>query len=72
MITYRQIELALGWIRAQGLVKMKIESQNTNVPAVRFYHKQGATLATVDESAYWLSQHTPVVVVFDIYRRTLL
>ncbi len=44
--------MAVDWSRKQGLVKMKIECQNTNIPAVRFYHKQGAVLAAIDEHAY--------------------
>lgn len=43
---------AAAWSREQGLVQMKIECQNNNVPAVRFYHKQGAVLGAVDEYAY--------------------
>ena len=32
---------------------MKIECQNNNVPAVKFYHKQGAVLSAIDEYAYY-------------------
>ena len=32
---------------------MKIECQNNNVPACKFYHKQGAVLSAVDEYAYY-------------------
>ncbi len=45
-------DLAADWSRRQGLTQMKIECQNVNVPAVRFYHKQGAVLAAIDENAY--------------------
>jgi ribosomal protein S18 acetylase RimI-like enzyme len=31
---------------------MKIECQNNNVPAVKFYHKQGAVLSAINEYAY--------------------
>ncbi|MBQ8397917.1 MAG: GNAT family N-acetyltransferase [Clostridia bacterium] len=47
-------DMAADWSRAQGLRQMKIECQNNNVPAVRFYHKQGAVLGMVDEYAYYL------------------
>ena len=40
------------WARGEGLRQMKIECQNNNVPACRFYHKQGAVLSAVDEYAY--------------------
>ncbi len=45
--------MAVDWSRAQGLVQMKIECQNNNIPAVRFYHKQGAVLSAIDEYAYY-------------------
>jgi len=32
---------------------MKIECQNNNVPAVKFYHKQGAILSAINEHAYY-------------------
>jgi len=46
-------DMAVEWSRDQGLTQMKIECQNNNVPAVRFYHKQGAVLAAIDEYAYY-------------------
>lgn len=45
--------LAAEWSRGEGLVQMKIECQNNNVPAVQFYHKQGAVLSAIDEYAYY-------------------
>jgi len=44
---------AVEWSRTQGLKEMKIECQNNNVAACRFYHKQGAVLAKMDEYAYF-------------------
>lgn len=32
---------------------MKIECQNNNEPACKFYHKQGAVLRKIDEYAYF-------------------
>jgi hypothetical protein len=32
---------------------MKIECQNNNVPACRFYQNQGAVLGAIDEFAYY-------------------
>lgn len=46
-------QMAADWAREQGLIQMKIECQNDNVPAVRFYHRQGAALGRIDEYAYY-------------------
>jgi ribosomal protein S18 acetylase RimI-like enzyme len=46
-------DMAVNWSRAQGLVQLKIECQNNNIPAIRFYHKQGAVLSAMDEYAYY-------------------
>lgn len=45
--------MAVEWSRSEGLAQMKIECQNNNVPAVKFYHKQGAVLSAIDEYAYY-------------------
>ena len=45
--------MAADWSRGQGFMQMKIECQNSNIPAVRFYHKQGAVLCAIDEFAYY-------------------
>lgn len=37
-------DMAVSWSRKQRYIQMKIECQNNNVPAVKFYHKQGAVL----------------------------
>ena len=44
-------DMAVKWSREQGIVQMKIECQNNNVPAVKFYHKQGAVLSMINEYA---------------------
>jgi len=46
-------DMVVKWSREQGLVQLKIECQNNNVPAVKFYHKQGAVLTAVNEYAYF-------------------
>ncbi|MCL1896808.1 MAG: GNAT family N-acetyltransferase [Clostridiales bacterium] len=46
-------DMAAGWARGNGFAQMKIECQNNNVPACRFYHKQGAVLVAIDEHAYY-------------------
>jgi streptothricin acetyltransferase len=43
---------AAGWARAQGCRQLKIETQNVNVPACRFYKKQGCLLGEIDRYAY--------------------
>ena len=47
------LDMAMKWSREQGMVQMKIECQNNNIPAVNFYHKQGAVLCAIDEYAYY-------------------
>ena len=41
------------WAKGEGFSQMKIECQNNNVPACRFYHKQGAVLSEINEYAYY-------------------
>jgi GNAT superfamily N-acetyltransferase len=40
------------WARARGFRWLKIETQNVNVPACRFYQKMGCTLGAIDRFAY--------------------
>lgn len=40
------------WAEARGCRRLKVETQNINVAACRFYARQGCVLATVDRSAY--------------------
>lgn len=40
------------WARARGCRWLKIETQNINVPACRFYHKMGCTVGAIDRFAY--------------------
>ena len=57
-----QIEFAnSGWkavnfiqeAKSDGYKQMIIECQNNNVPACKFYHKQGALLSKIDTYAYY-------------------
>ncbi len=43
---------AVRWSQDQGYRQMKIETQNVNVPACRFYAGQGCRLDEVNPSAY--------------------
>ncbi len=43
---------AADWARARGCRQMKIETQNTNVPACRFYAARGCVLGGVNRFGY--------------------
>ncbi len=43
---------AEGWSRERGCRWMKVETQNINVPACKFYAKMGGTLGEIDVQAY--------------------
>ncbi len=43
---------AEGWARDRGYVQLKVETQNINVPACRFYARQGCVLRGVRPGAY--------------------
>ena len=40
------------WGREEGMRLLKIETQNTNVPACRFYQRMGARLGGLQRHAY--------------------
>jgi len=43
---------AAEWARARGCRQLKIETQNNNVPACRFYARQGCRLGSIVRRAY--------------------
>lgn len=43
---------AADWARKRRCVELKIETQNVNVPACRFYAKQGCQLGEINRYAY--------------------
>lgn len=43
---------AVEWCRKKDFGKLKIETQNINVPACRFYAKHGAVLGAIDKHGY--------------------
>lgn len=51
-IGQRLLDAGIAGARADGYTQMVIECQNNNVPACRFYKKQGAQLIKVDTCAY--------------------
>lgn len=44
------IEMAKGWARKQGVKKLFVATQSSNIPALRLYIKTGANILT---SSYW-------------------
>lgn len=48
----RLLDQAADWSRKQGCKQLKIETQNINVPACRFYAARGCKLLTIDRHAY--------------------
>ena len=43
---------AEGWAAARGCRRLKVETQNVNVPACRFYARQGCVLGAIHRFAY--------------------
>jgi GNAT superfamily N-acetyltransferase len=43
---------AEAWARSRGCSVLKVETQNVNVPACRFYARMGCTLSSIDIAAY--------------------
>ena len=48
----RLFRRAVDWAREKGCVSLKIETQNINVPACRFYASQGCKLGAIYPRAY--------------------
>lgn len=46
------LDYAATWARQQGCTQIKIETQNNNVPACRFYASRGCRLGAIDRYAY--------------------
>ena len=43
---------AVAWSRNRNCRNFKVETQNINVPACRFYQRQGCSLSSIDRNAY--------------------
>ena len=43
---------AVAWARRRGCRQLKVETHNTNVPACRFYARQGCVLGAIHRRAY--------------------
>ncbi len=48
-LLFRAVE---AWARDRRCRILKVETQNTNVPACRFYRRMGCTLGAIDRFAY--------------------
>ncbi len=48
----RLVQASAEWARGHGARQLKIETQNVNVRACRFYRQQGARLGEIDRYAY--------------------
>ena len=48
----RLFERVAAWARARGCRQLKIETQNVNVPACRFYASRGCRLGAIDRDGY--------------------
>lgn len=46
------LEAALAWAKRHNCQRLKVETQNINVPACRLYAKHGFTLSVIDRHAY--------------------
>lgn len=51
-VGHRLFAAAVEWARAHGCRELKVETQNINVPACRFYARQGCELKTIQQGAY--------------------
>jgi GNAT superfamily N-acetyltransferase len=51
-IGQRLFEYALNWAKMRNCRLFKVETQNINVPACRFYLKQGCELGAINRFAY--------------------
>lgn len=52
-IGQKLLDMGIGGAQEDGYRQVIIECQNNNVPACRFYQKQGAVLAKIDMYAYY-------------------
>ncbi|MDQ2855650.1 MAG: GNAT family N-acetyltransferase [Acidobacteriota bacterium] len=45
-------QAAEAWAKARGCRQLRVETQNINIPACRFYARRGCSLSKVDRDAY--------------------
>lgn len=51
-IGHQLFSRAIAWAKARNCRQLKVETQNINVPACRFYVKQGCVLGSINRFAY--------------------
>ena len=51
-IGHKLFEAAVKWARGRQCRELKVETQNINVPACRFYEQQGCRLSSINRFAY--------------------
>ena len=61
------IENAARWSRERGVTRMKIETQNVNVTACRFYQRMGCTLGDIRRFGYAGQPHVAHEVQLNWY-----
>jgi ribosomal protein S18 acetylase RimI-like enzyme len=52
------------WSKERNCKQIKIETQNNNIPACKFYAKQGAILAEINEYAYFGEDLDEVMLIW--------
>ena len=55
---------AVNWSKERNCKQIKIETQNNNVPACKFYAKQGAILSEINEYAYYGEDDDEVMLIW--------
>ena len=63
------LKSAADWARQHGCTMLKIETQNVNVPACRFYASQGCELGVIHRYAYAGQRHVAHETMFIFYLR---
>ena len=63
-IGQKLFDIAVQWSKDRGFKQLKVESQNNNIPACNFYHKQGAILSKMDEYAYYNDEESKNEIQF--------
>ena len=51
-VGFRLFQVAVAWARARACLELKVETQDINVAACRFYARQGCELRTVQPGVY--------------------
>lgn len=54
----------IDWAKERNCKQIKIETQNNNVPACKFYAKHGAKLGEIDEYAYYGEDDDEVMLMW--------